>query len=88
MWNRYSVWPNRAEGEEFQAGHFQRDSSHSNRAGGAYVIGLGAAEMIHAPKGRPLTAKEEDRLRARLTTILIDLRERGETCPTGDRGGY
>ena len=86
MWNRYSVWPNRAEGEEFQAGHFQKGFVHSNRAGGAYVIGLEAAEMIHAPKGRPLTAKEEDRLRARLTTILIDLRERGETCPLVTEG--
>lgn len=81
MSNRYSIWPNHTEGEEFQAGHFQKGFVHSDRAGGGYIIGLEAADMIHAPKGKQLTEKEEDRLRARLTTMLIDLREHGETYP-------
>ena len=79
--SRWFIWPNSPPSNEFQVGHLHKGFHDCDRTGGGYIMYLEAAEMIHAPKGRPLTEKEEDRLRARLTTMLIGLREHGETYP-------
>ena len=74
MTNRYYLWPSHDHGEEFNVRVFYKGFWRCERAGGCYVMALEAADMLGSPGGTLLTDVDQDKLRARITTMLIDLR--------------
>ena len=81
MTSRYYLWPGHDHGGEFNAGMLYQGFRGCERAGGCYVIGLDAADMLRAPRGTLLSDADQAKLRSRVTTMLVDLRKSGETCP-------
>ncbi len=83
MTNRYYLWPDHDHGGEFNpTGAFRRGFLNCERAGGCYVMTFEAADTLNYPSGNlPLSGVDQDKLRARVTTALIQLRKSGERCP-------
>ena len=75
----YSIWPSNPVTGEFSAGPLRKGFDDCPRAGGGYVITVQAAGLLNS--GLVICAKEKDKLRARLTTILIDQRMLGVPYP-------
>ena len=75
----YSIWLSNPATGEFSAGPLRKGFDDCPRAGGGYVITLQAAGMLNS--GLAMYATEKDKLRARLTTILVDRRTREEPYP-------
>ena len=78
---RSSLWPDSDEGRTFDPQAFTKGFHNSARAGGTYVITYDAADTISSPAGHRISEVEQNRLRARVTTMLIDLRNSGDSYP-------
>ena len=80
----YLIWPEHPATGQFHDGVLSVGFQDCPRAGGGYIITLEAAGMLNS--GLPMSAPEKDKLRARLTTMLIDERRYGVTYPVVTRG--
>ncbi len=76
-----SLWPENDEGSTFNTHAFATGFGNSTRAGGPYIIDSNAVDTITFPAGRRISEVDQDRLRARVTTMLIDLRNSGDSYP-------
>ena len=80
----YLIWPDHPA--EFGMSSFQGHLiTGCERAGGDYIISWDDADWIRAPRGVRLRGERLNRLRARLTTLLVDQRNHGEPSPVVTR---
>ena len=77
----YRIWPN-YPASGLSGDGFDRQKIHKcARAGGGYIVTMDAVSLLNHPGVCPMSNSDRDRLRARLTTILVNLRQNGEKFP-------
>ena len=78
---RYLIWRDYPAVGQFQPKPFWRGFEQCNRAGGGYIASDEAIDMIQFPTGVPINEEDKNKLRARLTTLLVDQHRLGVRFP-------
>ncbi len=77
----YRIWPAFPASGLSEAGVLRWKICSCSRAGGGYTITLDATSLLNHRLVCPMSDSERDQIRARLTTILVDMRQAGEDFP-------
>ena len=77
----YRIWPNYPASGLSGDSHDSRKIHRCARAGGGYIITMEAVSLLNHPDFQICTGLESERLRAKLTTILVCKRQHGEEFP-------
>ena len=77
----FKIWPKSPASGLSDVGDFRWKVCDCARAGGGYTITMDATSLLNHRLVCPMSESDRDQMRARLTTMLVDLRQDGEEFP-------